>query len=194
MTSDVYRRFARARAGRTTPRRRVLPTRIVKPFGILVVVALATAMVPSSSTRLAERNAEIATAGSMPLPTPARTTRGPVSTSRPEGRVARASRSGSASLSWRSTQASWYDHRPSSCHDARGSHAVPSGLHLWSAHRSLPCGTAVRVEGPAGALLVRVYDRGPYVDGRDLDLSTAAFRGVCGALSAGVCRVRYAIV
>ncbi len=42
------------------------------------------------------------------------------------------------------------------------------------AHRTLPCGTRIRLTSPAGVtLVVPVIDRGPYVAGRALDLSYA---------------------
>lgn len=93
---------------------------------------------------------------------------------------------------WR-TIASWYDDRPSACWDKRGRHAFPRGLRAWTAHKTLPCGTPVAVSGPTGSMTVRVYDRGPYVKGRSLDLSAAVFRAVCGSTSRGVCRVTYRV-
>ena len=48
------------------------------------------------------------------------------------------------------------------------------------AHRSLPCGTKVTFKNPANGRVVtaRVIDRGPYVSGRQWDLSA----GLCNAL------------
>lgn len=89
------------------------------------------------------------------------------------------------------TIASWYDVRPSACWDRRGRHAFPRGLRIWTAHKTLPCGTMVVVTGPSGSMTVGVWDRGPYVAGRSLDLSAAAFRRVCGSTSRGVCRVSW---
>lgn len=91
------------------------------------------------------------------------------------------------------TIASWYDVRPSACWDRRGRHAFPRGLRIWTAHKTLPCGTAVVVSGPSGTMTVRVWDRGPYVAGRSLDLSATAFRGVCGSTGRGVCRVSFKV-
>jgi hypothetical protein len=45
---------------------------------------------------------------------------------------------------------------------------------LTAAHRTLPFGTRLRVTYGARAVVVRVTDRGPYVRGRDLDLSQGA--------------------
>jgi hypothetical protein len=48
---------------------------------------------------------------------------------------------------------------------------------LTAAHRTLPCGTLVRVTNTENgkSTVVRINDRGPYVAGRDMDLSLAAF-------------------
>ena len=46
---------------------------------------------------------------------------------------------------------------------------------LTAAHRSLPLGTRLRVTHGDRSVIVRVNDRGPFVGGRDLDLSYAAF-------------------
>jgi rare lipoprotein A len=44
---------------------------------------------------------------------------------------------------------------------------------LGVAHRWLPCGTRVRLRYRRRSLTVRVVDRGPYVGGRDFDLTEA---------------------
>jgi rare lipoprotein A len=59
---------------------------------------------------------------------------------------------------------------------------------LTCAHRSLPFGTKLRVTHGGRSVVVTVNDRGPFVHGRVLDLSTAAAREV-GLTSAGVGRV-----
>jgi rare lipoprotein A len=59
---------------------------------------------------------------------------------------------------------------------------------LTCAHRSLPFGTKLRVTHGSRSVVVTVNDRGPFVHGRVLDLSTAAAREV-GLTSAGVGRV-----
>jgi rare lipoprotein A len=55
------------------------------------------------------------------------------------------------------------------------------------ANKTLPCGTRVRVclnrSGPC--INVRVVDRGPYIAGRDYDLTEATARAI-GFLSRGV--------
>jgi rare lipoprotein A len=56
---------------------------------------------------------------------------------------------------------------------ASGEPYVPS--KLTAAHRTLPFGTKLRVvrEG-RGEVIVTVNDRGPFIDGRVIDLSRAA--------------------
>lgn len=51
---------------------------------------------------------------------------------------------------------------------------------LTAAHRTLPYNTLVRVTNLADgrSVIVRINDRGPYVDGRDIDLSLAAFLSI----------------
>ncbi len=59
---------------------------------------------------------------------------------------------------------------------------------LTCAHRSLPFGTKLRVTHGDRSVIVTVNDRGPFVRGRVLDLSTAAARAV-GIAGAGVGRI-----
>ena len=61
-----------------------------------------------------------------------------------------------------------------------------------TAHRSLPFGTRLKVTNPANgkSVIVRVNDRGPYVGGRDLDLSYGAFSTIAHP-GQGVARVCY---
>jgi rare lipoprotein A len=59
---------------------------------------------------------------------------------------------------------------------------------MTCAHRSLPFGTKLRVTHGGRSVVVTVNDRGPFVRGRILDLSTAAARAV-GLTGAGVGRV-----
>ena len=60
-----------------------------------------------------------------------------------------------------------------------------------AAHRSLPFGSLVRVTDleTGRAVEVIVNDRGPFVDGRVIDVSEAAAR-VLGLVRAGIARVR----
>jgi rare lipoprotein A len=66
---------------------------------------------------------------------------------------------------------------------------------LTAAHKSLPFGSQVRVTNLSNgrSVVVRINDRGPYVDGRCIDLSRAAFGEISG-LGAGVVDVRYEVL
>ncbi len=61
---------------------------------------------------------------------------------------------------------------------------------LTTAHKSYPFGTKLRVTNPKNGrtVIVRVNDRGPYVKGRQLDLSSSAANAV-GIEKAGVTKV-----
>ena len=64
---------------------------------------------------------------------------------------------------------------------------------MTCAHRSLPFGTRLRVTHGGQSVVVTVNDRGPFVRGRVLDLSTAAARAV-GLTGAGVGRVTAEVI
>jgi rare lipoprotein A len=64
---------------------------------------------------------------------------------------------------------------------------------MTCAHRSLPFGTRLRVTHGGRSVVVTVNDRGPFVHGRVLDLSTGAARAI-GLTSAGVGRVTAEVV
>lgn len=61
---------------------------------------------------------------------------------------------------------------------ASGEIARPGGM--TAAHRSLPFGTMVRVTNRRSgkSVVVRINDRGPFVRGRIIDLTTAAARAI----------------
>jgi rare lipoprotein A len=59
---------------------------------------------------------------------------------------------------------------------------------MTAAHRTLPFGTKLRVTHGGRSVVVTINDRGPFVRGRVLDLSTGAARAV-GLTGAGVGRV-----
>src|SRR5579863_5250406 len=56
---------------------------------------------------------------------------------------------------------------------------------MTAAHRSLPFGTKLRVTHGGRSVVVTINDRGPFVRGRVLDLSTGAARAI-GLTGAGV--------
>jgi rare lipoprotein A len=64
---------------------------------------------------------------------------------------------------------------------------------MTCAHRSLPFGTKLRVTHGSRSVIVTVNDRGPFVRGRVLDLSTGAARAV-GLTGAGVGRVTAEVI
>src|SRR3954447_11279782 len=64
---------------------------------------------------------------------------------------------------------------------------------MTAAHRSLPFGTKLRVTHGGQSVVVTINDRGPFVRGRVLDLSTGAARAI-GLTSAGVGRVTAQVV
>lgn len=66
---------------------------------------------------------------------------------------------------------------------------------LTAAHRSLPFGTRIRVTNLRNGreLVLRVNDRGPYIDGRILDVSRRAAREL-GFLKAGLAMVRIEVM
>lgn len=66
---------------------------------------------------------------------------------------------------------------------------------MTAAHLTLAFGTVVRVDNldNGRSIRVRINDRGPYVDGRIIDLSRRAAREL-GMLEAGIARVRVTVV
>ncbi|MDG4822274.1 septal ring lytic transglycosylase RlpA family protein [Asanoa sp. WMMD1127] len=66
---------------------------------------------------------------------------------------------------------------------------------LTAAHKTLAFNTRVRVTNPSNgkSVVVRINDRGPFVDGRCIDLSRAAFRAIAN-LSQGELTVKYEVL
>jgi rare lipoprotein A len=64
---------------------------------------------------------------------------------------------------------------------------------MTAAHRTLPFGTKLRVTHGGRSVVVTVNDRGPFIRGRVLDLSTGAARAV-GLTGAGVGRVTAEVI
>ena len=71
--------------------------------------------------------------------------------------------------------------------------STPDGM--TAAHRSLPFGTRVRVThlGNGRSVDVRINDRGPFIGGRIIDLSSGA-AGVIGMHGQGVARVQVTVL
>ena len=64
---------------------------------------------------------------------------------------------------------------------------------MTAAHRSLPFGTKVRVTHRGQSVVVTINDRGPFIRGRVLDLSTGAARAI-GLNRAGVGHVTAEVI
>lgn len=64
-------------------------------------------------------------------------------------------------------------------------------LAFTAAHKTLPFGTMLRVTNPRNGkqVIVRINDRGPYVKGRDIDLSKGAALAL-GMINKGVIKVQ----
>ena len=58
---------------------------------------------------------------------------------------------------------------------------------LSAAHKKLPFGTKVKVtnEKNGKSVVVEITDRGPFVKGREIDLSKKAFTTICGGTGSG---------
>lgn len=89
--------------------------------------------------------------------------------------------------------ASWYGQEFGGLETASGEIFNPE--ELTAAHRTLPLGTIMAVENPETLKTVKVTvnDRGPFVSGRDLDLSARAFREIADP-NKGVIKVRATII
>ena len=85
--------------------------------------------------------------------------------------------------------ASWYG---APYHNRRGSNGEIYDMHaMTAAHRTLPLGSIVRVTNVQNghSALVRITDRGPFVEGRVIDLSKAAAEEI-GIIRRGTAEVR----
>jgi len=67
-------------------------------------------------------------------------------------------------------------------------HGVGKGGEMTCAHRTRPFGSMIRVSYRGQSIQCRVNDRGPFVRGRIIDVSTSAARAL-GIMSAGVVEV-----
>lgn len=76
---------------------------------------------------------------------------------------------------------------------ANGERFNPSAM--TAAHKTYKFGTKLKVTNKANgrSVVVRINDRGPYVSGRCLDLTTGAFKKIAST-SAGVATVTYQVV
>jgi rare lipoprotein A len=100
---------------------------------------------------------------------------------------------GAAPIGWTETGiASWYGHPYHGRRSASGE--VYDMEKLTAAHRTLPFHTWVRVDpGNGKSVEVRINDRGPFIDGRIIDLSRAAARAI-DLIGPGVAPVRIQVI
>ena len=85
--------------------------------------------------------------------------------------------------------ASWYG---APFHNRRGSNGEIYDMHaMTAAHRTLPLGSIVRVTDlkTESSAVVRITDRGPFIEGRVIDLSQAAAKQI-GMIQRGTAEVR----
>ena len=85
--------------------------------------------------------------------------------------------------------ASWYGPDFAGKKTANGERFNPGDL--TAAHRTLPFNTRLKVTNLKNgkSVIVRINDRGPYADGRIIDLSRAAAKKI-GMLNSGTARVK----
>lgn len=90
------------------------------------------------------------------------------------------------------TTASWYGYNT---RRITASGEVFDNNKMTAAHKILKFGTKVEVTNLNNnkTVTVKVNDRGPFVKGRDLDLSKGAFKKIA-SLSSGVIKIKYKIV
>lgn len=86
-------------------------------------------------------------------------------------------------------KASWYGPKFHGKYTANGE--VYDQMALTAAHKYLSFGTLLKVTNPKNgkSVIVRINDRGPYIEGRELDLSKGAAIEL-GILEKGVARVK----
>jgi rare lipoprotein A len=100
---------------------------------------------------------------------------------------------GTKPLSVEIGNASWYG---APYHNRRGSNGELYDMNqLTAAHRTLPLGSTVRVTNlkTGHSTIVRITDRGPFVEGRIIDLSLAAAKQA-DVWQAGVAKVRLEVL
>jgi rare lipoprotein A len=100
---------------------------------------------------------------------------------------------GTKPISVETGTASWYG---APYHNRRGSNGEVYDMNqLTAAHRTLPLGSIVRVTNlkTSHSTIVRITDRGPFVEGRIVDLSLAAAKQA-DIWQAGIARVRLEVL
>ncbi|SDZ66812.1 rare lipoprotein A [Asanoa ishikariensis] len=164
-----------------------------------IEVPQSTEVAPSAETPSPTVAAVTPTPTTTPKP---KTTRSPEHTSRgsvrppsskkptPEKTTTSKPATGGSVVSSGTCGASYYDEGQTT---ANGEAFNPDAL--TAAHKTLPFNTRVRVTNPSNgkSVVVRINDRGPFVSGRCIDLSRAAFAAIA-SLSQGELTVKYDIL
>jgi rare lipoprotein A len=90
-------------------------------------------------------------------------------------------------------KASWYGPGFHGKQTANGE--IYDQYELTAAHKTLKFGTLLRLTNPATqkSIIVRINDRGPYVEDRELDLSYASARAL-GIVKPGVRKIKVELV
>jgi rare lipoprotein A len=161
-----------------------------------VAEALPSAVVPSSASPSAASPSASPSLSPSPKATPSPTATRTQAASRGKTRAAgpkpTATKTTAAAkvVNSGSCGASFYDEGQMT---ANGETFNPNAL--TAAHKTLAFNTKVRVTNPANgkSVTVRINDRGPYIDGRCLDLSRAAFAAIAST-SLGEVNVRYEVL
>ncbi|MQA26440.1 MAG: septal ring lytic transglycosylase RlpA family protein [Micromonosporaceae bacterium] len=174
--------------------------KLLPPGAAIAAIAAIAALAIGSGVAIASV-APAADPASQAASTQPRTTERVSRDDRPPHRTAPASPAASPSPSRTRTKAprvasagacgtSFYDEPQGT---ANGERFNPDAL--TAAHKSLPFNTRVRVINPRNgkSVVVRINDRGPYIDGRCLDLSRAAFDRIA-PLDAGVIHAKYEVL
>lgn len=130
------------------------------PTTVTTVVVRAASVAPKATTTTTAKPRPTTTTTAKPRPTTTTAQPAPSTTSAPSN-----SQTG---------KASWYDHDPGTC-----------------AHRTLPFGTVLKVTnlGNGKSTTCRVADRGPFIEGRVVDLERGVFSQIAST-SQGVIDVR----
>ena len=89
-----------------------------------------------------------------------------------------------------------YRGKPTASHFKNWQHSFYNPDELTAAHRTLPFGTKVKVTlagSKTRSCIVTITDRGPFVKGREIDLSTAAFAKLA-QVEAGLIQVKLDVI
>ena len=89
-----------------------------------------------------------------------------------------------------------YRNKPTASHHMNWEYSYFNPDQMTAAHRTLPFGTKVRVTlagSKTRSCIVTITDRGPFIRGREIDLSKSAFAKLCG-IEAGLIQVKLDVI